>query len=150
MLPRCRLFPWLISLLFFALGPVLSLGEQAHSAAALPASLLVLDGLGKGTAPLGGRWQFREGDNPAWADPSFDDYFWAQITADKPWGLQNHANYAGFAWYRRHITISPAPGASPDVALLIPAVDEVYEIYWNGVLVGHLGRMPPHWVAYSP
>jgi hypothetical protein len=150
MLPRFRLFLCLISMLLFAPGPVLSQGEEAHSAAALPASLLVLDGLGKGTAPLDGRWQFHEGDNPAWAAPSFDDYFWPQITADKPWGLQNHANYAGFAWYRRHISISPAPGASPDVALLIPAVDEVYEIYWNGVLVGRLGQMPPHWVAYSP
>jgi hypothetical protein len=28
--------------------------------------------------------------------------------------------------------------------LLIPAIDDVYEIYWNGVRVGGLGSFPPH------
>jgi len=150
MLPWRPCFPFFAAIVFFALGATLSPGEQTHAANAPPASLLVLDGLGKGTAPLNGPWQFHEGDNPAWALPSFDDFFWPQIQADKTWGLQGHANYTGYAWYRRHITLSPAPGASSDIALLIPAVDDVYEIFWNGVRVGQLGRMPPHWVSYSP
>ncbi len=145
MLPRRPRFTCFIAFLIFALGSILSQAEPA----ATPASMLVLDGLGKGAAPLDGPWQFHLGDNPAWASPSFDDFYWTQITADKPWGLQGHPSYAGYAWYRRHITVSPAPGAAPDFALLIPAVDDVYELYWNGVPVGHLGHMPPHWVWYA-
>jgi serine phosphatase RsbU (regulator of sigma subunit) len=104
---------------------------------------LVLDGLGKGTAPLDGAWKFLPGDDTAWANPSFDDSKWEQLSADKPWGQQGHANYADYAWYRRSISITPAPGVASDVHLLIPAIDDVYEIYWNGAKIGQLGSMPP-------
>jgi hypothetical protein len=120
------------------------LAVQAQPANSAGAHTLVIDGLGKGTAPLDGRWQFHLGDDPAWAAPSFDDSHWEQLTADKPWGAQTHPNYTGFAWYRRRVSITPAPGASPDFALLIPALGDVYQIYWNGVEVGHLGSPPPH------
>ena len=123
--------------------------KQPDINVAPPAGELVLNGLGKGAAPLDGPWQFHLGDDPSWASPYFDDYFWSQLTADKPWGLQGHPSYTGFAWYRRHINISTAPGASHEIALLIPAIDDVYEIYWNGKLVGHFGHTPPHWVYYS-
>ena len=149
MLPRSLRFAYLVLAAIFALGTTASQADQRSPGAAQLASMLVLDGLGKGTAPLDGPWQFHLGDNPAWASPSFDDFFWSQIKADKPWGQQGHASYSGYAWYRRHITLSQAPGVSPDIALLIPAVDDVYEVYWNGVLIGHSGHLPPHWVAYA-
>jgi len=43
--------------------------------AAVPASatVLTIDGLGKGAAPLEGPWQFHLGDNPVWAAPSTPD-----------------------------------------------------------------------------
>jgi hypothetical protein len=124
------------------------------SAAAGPSAALTIEGLGKGVAPLDGRWQFHLGDNPAWAAPSVDDATghngWEQLSADAPWGTQGHASYTGYAWYRRQINITPAPGASPDVVLLIPAIDDVYELYWNGVQVGHLGSFPPRLDWQSP
>jgi hypothetical protein len=129
-------------------------GVFAHAAqAAVPAGppsrVLVLDGLGKDAVPIDGAWQFHLGDNPGWAAPGFDDSDWEQITADKPWGQQSHPSYTGFAWYRRTIRIAPAPGASPDFALLIPAIDDAYQIYWNGIEVGHLGTSPPHMILYE-
>jgi hypothetical protein len=149
MLPRCSRFAFFVLAAFFALSTPASQADQKSLGAAPTASLLVLDGLGKGAAPLDGPWQFHPGDDPAWAAPSFDDFFWRQIDADKPWGLQGFVGYTGFAWYRRHISLSTAPGVSPNVVLLIPAIDDVYEVYWNGVLVGHSGQMPPHWIAYA-
>lgn len=110
---------------------------------------LVLDGLGKGAALLAGPWRFHVGDDPAWASPDFDDSNWEQLTANKPWGLQGHDSYSGYAWYRRRISITPAPGTSPDIALLIPAAGAVYQLFWNGVEVGHLGSMPPHLVEMT-
>jgi Stage II sporulation protein E (SpoIIE) len=107
------------------------------------AHTLVIDQLGKGVVPLDGTWQFHLGDDPAWADPAFDDHAWEQLSADKPWSRQGHPNSIGYAWYRRTLSITPAAGALPDVHLLIRALGDVYQIYWNGVEVGHFGHMPP-------
>ncbi len=149
MLPRNRhlLVLPLVAILVIPSAPAHA-GQAAAPADAAPRTL-VLDGLGKGFAPIDGPWQFHLGDNLAWANPGFDDSSWEQLTADKTWGAQSHPNYTGFAWYRRSIRITTAPGASPDLALLIPAVDDGYEIYWNGVEVGHLGTLPPHMVLYE-
>jgi hypothetical protein len=63
--------------------------------------------------------------------------------------MQGYEGYDDYAWYRLHLKLSPATGASTNFALLIPAIDDVYEVYWNGRMVGHLGTMPPHWVQYA-
>ncbi|HEU5457765.1 MAG TPA: SpoIIE family protein phosphatase [Terracidiphilus sp.] len=118
---------------------------RAATVAATP--LLNIPDLGRGTAKLDGPWQFHLGDNPAWAMPDTGDdqsnVGWEQLSPDKTWGVQGHPDYTGFAWYRKHIHITPAEGASPDFALYIVHIDDVYEIYWNGVLVGHHGTFPP-------
>jgi phosphoserine phosphatase RsbU/P len=109
--------------------------------------LLTAEGLGKGTVALDGLWQFHLGDNPDWASRSLNDATgqegWEQLTADKPWGEQGHHSYTGYAWYRRHLHLEPAAGASPEFSLLVPHVEDVYEVYWNGVLVGKEGKFPP-------
>jgi hypothetical protein len=137
------------TLLAVALAAILFLPLSSPGAAvsSSPAAPLTIDGLGKGAAPLDGPWQFHLGDNSAWAAAGVDDATghngWEQLTAATPWGTQGHASYTGYAWYRRQLNITLAPGASPDIALLIPQIDDVYEIYWNGVPVGHLGKFPP-------
>lgn len=149
MLPRTlRLFP-LIAFVCLVLGSVVAKAEASAPKTAWYVPILTVDGLGKGTVALNGPWQFHPGDNPEWAAPSFDDSLWDKLRADKPWGVQGYESYDDYAWYRLHLKLSPAPGASPDFALLIPAIDDVYEVYWNGQAVGHLGKMPPHWVEYS-
>jgi hypothetical protein len=101
---------------------------------------------------LQGPWQFHLGDDLKWAQPETPDAAgrdgWEQISPDASWGVQGHPSYTGYAWYRRHILLSSMPGASPDVALLMQHVDDVYEIYWNGTLVGHIGSPPPHPFVY--
>ena len=153
MSPRRTLLSRLRVLALVAVATVLSPRPQIR-AAALPSSpsaslpvALTIEGLGKGVAPLDGPWQFHLGDNPTWATPGIDDATghdgWEQLTAAAPWGTQGHPSYTGYAWYRRQLNITPAPGASPDVSMLIPAIDDVYELFWNGVPVGHLGSFPP-------
>jgi hypothetical protein len=103
----------------------------AQPASAAPAPF-VAECLGKGAVPVDGAWQFHLGDNPLWAQPGIEDATghdgWEEIKADAPWGAQSHPDHSGYAWYRRHIHITTAPGISPDVALLIPAIDDVYEL----------------------
>lgn len=135
------------SMVLFAVSTVLSHAQQARTKIA-PIAPFVVEGLGKGAVALDGPWQFHLGDDPAWAAPAFDDSGWERLTADRPWGEQGHARYTGFAWYRRSIALNAAPGVPPQFSLLLPGVDDVYEIYWNGTLIGRNGKLQPRPVWY--
>jgi serine phosphatase RsbU (regulator of sigma subunit) len=110
--------------------------------------VLNISGLGKGLAPLDGPWQFHLGDDPVWAKPDLNDATgtngWEQLSANKTWGAQGHPAYVGYGWYRKHVQLDAAPGVEPEFALMMPRVDDVYEIYWNGMRIGAHGTMPPH------
>ena len=109
-----------------------------------PQSVLMIQGLGQGQVKLNGFWQFRTGDDLNWASSSLDDSKWRPITASSPWGTQEHPGYTGFAWYRRHLDLSRVSGANTTYSLLIPPVDDAYEVYWNGRFIGAYGKLPPH------
>lgn len=139
----------LVSLLACA---ILSLHPSRAGAQSILAAPLAIDGLGKGTFTLNGPWQFRPGDDPAWATPTFDSSHWEQLRADRPWGSQGHARLTGFAWYRCSIILTPAPGVPQQFTLLMPDIHGPYEIYWNGSLIGRDGKLPPHplWYISQP
>jgi hypothetical protein len=134
-----------VALIFF-----LALSVHAQQPVPRPQSALVIQGLGQGQVKLNGFWQFHTGDDPRWASPTLDDSTWEPITASESWGSQDHPGYTGFAWYRRHLVIGVASGANT-YALLIPPVDDAYEVYWNGKLIGGYGKLPPspHWYYTS-
>jgi hypothetical protein len=145
MLPRCaRVLLGLLSVYVLAV-PTLSRSQ------AQPVILAVQD-LGKGIAQLDGPWQFHVGDDPAWAMPQTVDATgtngWQQLSVDEPWGAQGHPSYTGYGWYRKHISFTPAPGGSQEFYLLIRHVDDAYQVYWNGRMVGHNGKMPPKPLYY--
>jgi serine phosphatase RsbU (regulator of sigma subunit) len=109
---------------------------------------LVVGGLGQGTVPLGGLWQFKTGDDPAWASSGFDDSHWERLRVDRTYGRQGHFAYHGYAWYRRHIDFAGAEAGQKVALIVFPigsydAWGEPYEVYWNGVLIGREGKMPP-------
>jgi hypothetical protein len=88
-----------------------------------------------------GKWQFHLGDEQDWAAPSLNDGAWEQLNANTTWGDQTHPGYTGFAWYRKHIQIG---GRGARIAVLIPPVEDAYEVYWNGRKIGECGKLPPH------
>ncbi|MGB6192600.1 MAG: GGDEF domain-containing protein, partial [Terracidiphilus sp.] len=135
-----------------ALGSIAAYPSEASFAPGGNVRAHVIEGLGRGTVPLDAGWQFQTGDNLAWASPSFDDSGWKTLRGDATWGTQGFPSYQGFAWYRYHLTIKPVAGASHDRALLIPQIDDAYELYWNGVPVGKNGALPPHpnWFTSQP
>jgi hypothetical protein len=109
---------------------------------------LVVGGLGRGTVPLGGLWEFKTGDNLAWASPGFDDSQWERLRVDESYIAQGHYAYHGYAWYRRHIDFVGAEAGQKVALIVLPigggdAWGDPYEVFWNGVLVGREGKMPP-------
>ena len=129
-------------MVFFVFSTMLSHAQQANTKIT-PVVPLVADGLGRGVVALNGPCQFHLGDDQSWAAPAFDDSGWERLATDQPWGQQGHPRYTGFAWYRCSIALTPAPGASPQFSILLPLVDDAYEVYWNGSLIGGLGKLQP-------
>ena len=141
------------------ISAIVLLAFAAHCAHATQASAkgtasapLVIEALGNGTTTLSGPWQFHPGDDLAWASPRFDSSDWEQLSADQPWGRQGHARLTGMAWYRCSIVLNQTRGVPQEFSLLVPKIRDSYEIYWNGVLIGHNGKLPPHpvWFLSQP
>jgi hypothetical protein len=107
---------------------------------------------------LDGAWRFRTGDDPRWADTNTDDSGWEtlDLTASPGshdgdvglpdyvagWMAHGHPDYHGYAWYRRAVMVPPGR-ASWDI-LGPTLVEDGYELYWNGRLLGGSGRLGAH------
>src|SRR5262247_912265 len=106
---------------------------------------------------LDGAWRFHTGDDPHWADPNSDDNAWETVDLTAlpgshdgdvglpdyvgGWMAHGHPGYHGYAWYRRAVAV-PAGRASWDI-LGPTLVEDGYELYWNGQLLGGSGRLGP-------
>jgi len=146
---RRRLHAWI--LLATLLMAAVAIAALARGGRADPSSLRAASIL------LDGAWRFHVGDDPRWSDARADDGDWDTIDLTaKPgshdddvglpdyvagWMAHGHPGYAGYAWYRRVVDV-PAGQASWD--LLGPTlVEDGYELYWNGHLLGGSGRLGP-------
>ena len=97
-------------------------------------------------ASLDGLWRFHTGDNPAWANPSFDDSQWPLLRSDKDWAQQGYMSYSGMAWYRFRVAV---PAGLDDLSLFLPRIRTCYEVYADGKLIGTYGKMPPNTSPYD-
>jgi hypothetical protein len=115
--------------------------------------------VGDSYVALPGPWKFAPGDSPlvygkpAWAAPDFNDDAWATMDLRPKageidpvygapdylpgWSARGFRDLAGFAWYRLRIHV-----AEPNrpLALKTPDhVDDAYQVFANGILVGTFG-----------
>lgn len=98
---------------------------------------------------LEGDWKFNIGDDPTWASKSYDDSTWDYITVPGNWQDQGYYQYLGYAWYRTKVFI-PRIDESDNIYLYIDAIDDVSEVYINGILIGQTGNFPPNYkTAYN-
>ena len=89
---------------------------------------------------LDGLWRFHTGDDPAWANPGFDDSKWPLLHVGTSWTRQGYPDYGGYAWYRFSLL---APESSQPLALLLPRIYTGYQVYANGRLIGAAGSITP-------
>jgi hypothetical protein len=100
-----------------------------------------------GAMDLDGPWRFRTGDDPRWADPSFDDSGWATVMLGRPLSQQGIASYTGYGWYRLRLRpeqISQFNNLSskPPLDLLLTGYSiGQLAVYVNGVESGHTRGM---------
>jgi hypothetical protein len=132
-----------LSLLLVLVAASAAAQQTGSSPAPASSRTMTIPGLGRGIVEIDGAWQFHLGDNPQWAQPSFDDSQWESIRSDDSWGDQGHPSYTGIAWYRRHLDIRPSPGTTAEYRILLRFVEDAYEVYWNGKPIGRSGRLPP-------
>ncbi|HWE87102.1 MAG TPA: SpoIIE family protein phosphatase [Terracidiphilus sp.] len=120
--------------------------------------------MGQSVSALTGPWRFHIGDDPNWADPSFDDSAWqpymlapgdSPLTLDQAtqseelpgWQQHGHPGYTGYAWYR--IRMQPLEKVHSLVLLMPRYVDDAYEVYVNGARIGAFGRLNGWHLAYA-
>jgi sigma-B regulation protein RsbU (phosphoserine phosphatase) len=87
-------------------------------------------------ASLDGLWRFHTGDNPAWADPNFDDSQWPLLRSDEAWGQQGYKNYGGFAWYRFTVVV---PEGGRNWSIYLGPMETGYQLFVDGRLAGSFG-----------
>ncbi|MFI5185034.1 MAG: hypothetical protein ACHQNV_11580, partial [Vicinamibacteria bacterium] len=113
------------------------------------AGLLALGALAPAFAiDLPARWKFSTIDDPAFANPGYDDRDWKDLSADKTW-MDQGVVHEGFAWYRTKVILSSAEKAralkTGSVLLHLGKVDDADQTYFNGTLVGETGTLPPEY-----
>ena len=152
-------------------GAVATGQQQPHSGPPKSAALITF---GEFAEPLSGPWKFQIGDSsvdPAtgqmlWTEPDFDDSAWASMDLTPPpasynassgsaafvpgWTARGYGAIAGYAWYRLHLMVRNHPDPSSDqLALMMPArIDDAYQIYANGQLIGEFGHFNAGGVTY--
>jgi hypothetical protein len=115
--------------------------------------------LGSSTVELTGPWKFHKGDNMDWARPEFNDLGWSAMDLTPPqgsydpflgtggfvpgWTALGNPGYSGYAWYRlkTNVQYDSGPGSKGALKLKLPNdVDDAYQVYVNGKLVGEFGK----------
>ncbi len=147
---RRRLFVWIIlaTLLASAVVIVALVRGGRQDPPPLRAAATLLDGA----------WRFHTGDDPHFADANAADGAWETIDLSAQpgshdgdvglpdyvhgWMAHGHPGYTGYAWYRRAVDVPPGPAAWDILGPTL--VEDGYELYWNGQLLGGSGRLGAH------
>jgi hypothetical protein len=90
---------------------------------------------------LAGIWKFNRGDNLLWMQPAFNDESWTEHKVPLGWDQNGLRNYDGFGWYRVQF-IAPRSWDGMKLTIELGRIDDVDEVYLNGVLIGSIGPVP--------
>jgi hypothetical protein len=103
----------------------------------------------KSVLDLRGKWKIQIGDEKKWSEKSFNDSKWEEVFVPSPWEDEGFPGYDGYAWYRKHFTM-PSGAENKILYLHLGCVDDVGEVYCNGMLIGISGSFPPdYYSAYN-
>ena len=99
------------------------------------------------------RARFAIGDDPARAQPAFDDSAWTELSTLANYEKQGFPAYDGYSWYRFHVRIPSSLKATvrwpQRLHLYLSSIDDADETFLNGVKVGAMGQMPEDARGYA-
>jgi sialate O-acetylesterase len=89
---------------------------------------------------LEGVWNFKTGDSAVYKDNKFVDKDWVKLYVPGYWENQGFEDYDGFAWYRKTF-VFPDNLKDKKLVFIGGKIDDLDQIYINGVLIGSTGDM---------
>jgi len=93
---------------------------------------------------LRGDWKFSIGDNTKWAEVNYDDSSWEEIYVPRRWESEGFNGYDGYAWYRTKFSGDELEKEGAHY-LRLGYIDDVDEVFFNGVKIGFSGGFPPNY-----
>lgn len=90
--------------------------------------------------PLESYWKFKTGDKSYYKAVEYNDINWDEITVPRAWEDQGYEGYDGIAWYRKTIEL-PQDLKEDRLVLLLGKIDDVDEVFINGILIGQTGEI---------
>lgn len=92
-------------------------------------------------AELNGVWLIHAGDDPAYANPAFDDSRWTPFDIRTSIKKILGASRPPVIWYRLHLKVNPTQSG---LALLEYSIGGAFEIYTNGRQLLSVGSVAPY------
>jgi sialate O-acetylesterase len=89
---------------------------------------------------LEGMWKFRTGDKNYYKAIELNDEHWDELIVPRAWEDQGYEGYDGMAWYRKTIKL-PQNLKEEKLVLLLGKIDDVDEVFVNGILIGQTGEI---------
>lgn len=89
-------------------------------------------------ASLEGEWKFKTGDDLDRKSLNYNDSNWDKILVPAKWEDQGYRNYDGYAWYRKSFYYKGS-FKEETLVLVLGKIDDVDEVYLNGVKIGMTG-----------
>jgi hypothetical protein len=86
-------------------------------------------------------WRVHAGDDMGWASPDLDDSGWESSSWPRRYASAQPF-FAGTRWYRATPSI-PAGFAGRPLAIAVGPLNEVFDLFVNGVCVGTHGSWDP-------
>lgn len=98
---------------------------------------------------LRGNWKFSIGEREEWQNKEYNDSDWAVVRVPSEWENEGFHGYNGFGTYRKTFFM-PVEHKGLMLYLVLGYIDDVDEVYFNGVLIGSTGAFPPRYkTAYN-
>ena len=97
---------------------------------------------------IAGKWKFSPGDDQEWARTDYDDSGWDTIQVPSTWEAQDYTYLDGYAWYRHEFRVNREL-EQEDLILVLGLIDDIDEVYFNGVRIGQTGQFPGERTGYG-
>ena len=105
-----------------------------------PIRILTLDGVEAGTS-LQGAWKYHPGDNPEWANPTFNDATWESTDTLLLQDSLPESGWEGIGWFRLHLSVPDETLQNTPLALQVTYQVGASEIYLDGNLIYKFGTV---------